>query len=156
MSLLGTALTFLVATFRPATDEQISAGVMRAPDQTAPVVPQEKPAPRSRAEVQKVLVEQFIEALRIRPNDFQEGAHTLDDKVTGMEWWIANGAEHFRLSRVEGCGCQNLRTDCARREQFRAWEAIETWRAGAGALNSPHAHEAMRLWEANQKALRRG
>lgn len=147
MSMLGSLLAFvgISAAYRPPAS-------IAAP--AATVTLNACPDPKSRREVHAFLVSEFIVALQERPNDFTLGRHTLTDKATGMEWWIANGAEHFSLYGVSGCGCQNVRSDFAE-DGVRAWAAFETWRDGAGALLSPHSHEAQRLWRANHEARSR-
>lgn len=113
-----------------------------------------RPAPRNRREAQAVLIDQLVIALAERPDDFTETRHTLNDKATGMEWWIANGAPFFRLHSVSDCGCQNVGSD-ASADNERGWAAFEAWRqTEKGAHSSPHFHEAIRLWEANAKARR--
>lgn len=39
----------------------------------------------------KLIVDEVIVAIISRPDDFQIGAYTLDDRKSGMEFWIANG-----------------------------------------------------------------
>lgn len=39
----------------------------------------------------KHVVDAFIEAIQTRPRDFSIGPHTINDKATGMQFWIANG-----------------------------------------------------------------
>ncbi len=38
----------------------------------------------------KDIVNAVIAAMASRPNDFTIGEHTLDDKVSGLKFWVAN------------------------------------------------------------------
>jgi hypothetical protein len=39
----------------------------------------------------ETIVDELIQALQKRPDTFTAGEYTLDDKNTGMSFWIANG-----------------------------------------------------------------
>ena len=38
----------------------------------------------------KIVVDELIKAMMDRPQDFRIGEHTMDDKKSGMQFWIAN------------------------------------------------------------------
>lgn len=161
MSMIGTALAFLAACVRPSRPETISAHFGSLMSQAVDGHPMAdltasgpRPAPRNRREAQAALIDQLVIALAERPDDFTEARHTLNDRATGMEWWIANGAPFFRLHSVSDCGCQNVGSD-ASADNERGWAAFEAWRQTEKAVHSsPHFHEAIRLWKANAKARR--
>lgn len=112
-----------------------------------------RPAPTTRADAQRMLIDQLIIGLRERPQDFSASHYHLSDKATGMEWWIANGQSHFALASVAGCGCRNLTPSNV--DQERGWKAFQGWQnTPTGAAEAPETHEAIRLWKANQKAAR--
>ena len=46
----------------------------------------------------KMLVDQIIEDLRDRPNDFKCDEHYLTDDTTGYKYWVANGIPFYGVS----------------------------------------------------------
>ena len=139
-TILGTALAFVAAIVRPS----------------APLPVVAIPNPTTSAEAQTLLIDEFIFALRERPETFRQGEHTLDDQKAKMRWWTSNGVDYFSLWEVAGCGCSRVRFD-EPSDQRRAWAAIEEWRAHPINRRNdaePYAHEAIRLWKANAASRR--
>lgn len=75
-------------------------------------------------EIQDQLTEDFLMAVKTRPQDFELDVHTLKDKKTGIQWWIANGRLSFGLWRtVEGNSELKLRFF----QKIRCWRAFKKW-----------------------------
>lgn len=70
----------------------------------------------------KIVVDELIDAMVARPDTFRCGEYTLDDKRSGMQFWIASG----RLS----CGVY-----APYRLQFGPWQSLRF-------------HRALRAWKA--------
>lgn len=113
-------------------------------------VPQITRKPRTKREAQRLLTDELIYALSARPKTFElRGRFTLDDKKSGMRWWIANGPLSIRLHSVSDCSCGEL--DIGLVNKFRVWFAIRKWKSNqVERPDIPHIHEAIRLVEANR------
>ena len=66
------------------------------------------------------LVSQFVKDITERPYDFVLRPYTLDDTVSGREWWIANGLIFFELRRPQMLSVGFL-------NRFRCWYHFTKW-----------------------------
>ena len=47
----------------------------------------------------RTVVTAFVEAIHNRPDDFVIGEHTIEDRKTGLHFWIVNGPPFFGVYR---------------------------------------------------------
>lgn len=114
------------------------------------VTPIRPPKPTTRRAAQRVLANELIWALRTRPETFvTRGRYVLEDKKTGMDWWIASGPLSFSLHGVRECTCTTMGIGII--NKLRAWYAFRAWqRNQVDRPDVPHIHEAERLVIANR------
>jgi len=106
---------------------------------------------RTPADHRRELADAFVEALRVRPQDFEyRSGGFLDDRATGQHWWTE--LILFRLYRVDDCGCANVLFGFF--DRWRMWRAFRRWYAVHYLAALPHLHEAARIRRANEAAGR--
>jgi hypothetical protein len=81
----------------------------------------------------RIVVDELIEALRSRPESFTAGEHTLDDKNTGLSFWIANGrfcAGVYHPFKMNFGAWQSMRFHRELRN-WKAWYTAKKLRGGS-------------------------
>ena len=130
-TVLGSALAFMAAVIRP------SPGDAR---------------PLSKRQARRMLADAFIEALRVRPEDFYYAnnlRYRLRDARTGQHWWVGNGALFFKLFDSERCSCSGVEVGFF--NQLRCWNAYRGWqRSAAAKAQTEQEEEALKTIAANQ------
>lgn len=108
------------------------------------------PRPTTRRAAQRLMTNELIWALRTRPETFHtRGRFVLEDKKSGMDWWIANGPLAFGLHGVADCSCNNIGIGFI--NKLRAWFAFKSWqRNQVERPDVPQIHEAERLAKINR------
>ena len=85
-----------------------------------------KPVPKEeliKSDVGKV----FVQALKLRPDDFLEDDHVLKDRATGFIWWKSNQAEHFTFWDRHAGNPPGAFFPLEERPHL--WQAFQQWRA---------------------------
>ena len=79
---------------------------------------------------QKTVVDELIAALIARPDTFSCGEHTLDDKASGLRFWVANGrfaGGVYKPYKMKFGFLQSLRFHRALKA-WKAWDAAKKLR----------------------------
>lgn len=70
----------------------------------------------------KQIADNFIRAMRERPDEISIGVHYIHDKKTGYQFWIANGMLCLRMSTPYAFSLNLI-------QRYRLWRAIKWFKA---------------------------
>ena len=96
------------------------------------------------------LIDAFVWALTLRPDEFHADIYNLHDEALGMDWWIANEDYGFKLLPVGFNQDSSNEVRFSRRQRRRGYNAYIKWARRQG----PIRELADRIIDANDKAVK--